>query len=923
MSWLTTKSTRAGRARAAVGVIVRRAVCCTCEPLEHRVLLSTITWTNRAISDNYGIYGGNANIARAITDRAIDDWERVITHFNGAGGRNTYSLNISAAAIGGRGSTGGIVYDALNKPQSANITMDDNGGGTGWYFDPVIGTAAVPDDGEFVNLVTPFMATFTAGGGAADDNDFYRTIVHEIGHAVGLSSTAPRITSIEVDVGVDPVDGSSRLRTVQTGGVTYTLTTSGGRHFFEGGGGYAGPTHPNDLMNAGRTVNPPPTTRQLISDTNVTFLRDLYSYTVSLPRFVNTFYANLNTTTNVLTLQGNPGNAADNLSVNHSAPDLLFAANGTIETIPAGEVSSIVMNGGGGNDSFGVFGLGGTEPVTINGGDGNDSIDVGNGDFDTNISSNIVVNGGNGTDSIVVNDITDGSGSDTAIIESGSFAKLFGGTLSWNTLQMESFSYLASGNNDTININSAASTMSYSISGLAGNDTLNVATDDGVFAAIAADISFSGGTGTDVVNISDTADSGTDTYQVSGNRFEKTVGGGTGSVTATSSTESMVISGGTGTNTWNIPQLSSFLDLTVNGGSGADTFNVAFGTNSIDNNFNSGVTLNGGSGSDAIDFRDTSDAPGNDIYTLTSTTLDKPALPSPIRYTSMESVLLRASNNADTITVTGFGGHLTILGNGGNDVIDIDTDIAVIGTSCTVNVGSGNDTLRINADGDGLTLVRAENSQTLGTLLIGAGGLLTMLGGANKVLRVNDSLTLNGQINLNDNFFIRGAATSTPNLAFYQTRLANGYNAGNWLGGEPSIVSSPADANSFSLGYARASEIFGGGGGVFAGQAVEANAILIRFTRYGDANLDGVVNLGDFNRLAANFGGSNTTWAQGNFDYNTATNLADFNKLAANFGLSASEGVFARGVTDLPEDMQTFHRSIGADEPSSLERLLA
>jgi hypothetical protein len=42
----------------------------------------------------------------------------------------------------------------------------------------------------------------------------------------------------------------------------------------------------------------------------------------------------------------------------------------------------------------------------------------------------------------------------------------------------------------------------------------------------------------------------------------------------------------------------------------------------------------------------------------------------------------------------------------------------------------------------------------------------------------------------------------------------------------------------------------------------------------------------DFNRLAANFGGSNTSWSQGNFNYDNATNLLDFNALAANFGQS-------------------------------------
>jgi hypothetical protein len=63
---------------------------------------------------------------------------------------------------------------------------------------------------------------------------------------------------------------------------------------------------------------------------------------------------------------------------------------------------------------------------------------------------------------------------------------------------------------------------------------------------------------------------------------------------------------------------------------------------------------------------------------------------------------------------------------------------------------------------------------------------------------------------------------------------------------------------------------------------------VIGLRRYGDANLAGAVNLQDFNRLAANFGGANRTWYQGDFNYDGAVNLQDFNRLAANFGLSAT-----------------------------------
>jgi hypothetical protein len=59
----------------------------------------------------------------------------------------------------------------------------------------------------------------------------------------------------------------------------------------------------------------------------------------------------------------------------------------------------------------------------------------------------------------------------------------------------------------------------------------------------------------------------------------------------------------------------------------------------------------------------------------------------------------------------------------------------------------------------------------------------------------------------------------------------------------------------------------------------------------GDANIDGSVNLDDFNILAGNFGvQTGAVWENADFTYDGRVNLDDFNLLAANFGLTASAG---------------------------------
>lgn len=55
-------------------------------------------------------------------------------------------------------------------------------------------------------------------------------------------------------------------------------------------------------------------------------------------------------------------------------------------------------------------------------------------------------------------------------------------------------------------------------------------------------------------------------------------------------------------------------------------------------------------------------------------------------------------------------------------------------------------------------------------------------------------------------------------------------------------------------------------------------------TRVGDVNLDGRVNFNDFITVAENFGKSNTTWGEGDFDGNGVTDFSDFLLLAENFG---------------------------------------
>jgi hypothetical protein len=144
------------------------------------------------------------------------------------------------------------------------------------------------------------------------------------------------------------------------------------------------------------------------------------------------------------------------------------------------------------------------------------------------------------------------------------------------------------------------------------------------------------------------------------------------------------------------------------------------------------------------------------------------------------------------------------------------------------------------------------------------------------------------RMDLSDNALV----TDSTNFNHFADTLGwvkSGYDNGSWTG--DGIMSSSAAANpGHALGIAKATDVFQSFPATFVGQTVDATDVLLRYTRYGDANLDGGVNLQDFNRLASNFGGIDKVWSQGDFNYDGNVNLIDFNLLAGNFGLAASPG---------------------------------
>jgi hypothetical protein len=395
---------------------VRRAAGCACEQLEKRTLLSTIVWSNRGTASNdsdgfNAMFGGNAQQARLVCDRAILDWEEVIANFNYNGGGNTFNVTIRGENISSIAS-GQVTAQNNGKPTAGLIRLDSVG--TTHWVDPSAG-----DDAEFTDNIT------NAYTGYAITNpivgvDLYATMVHELGHVLGISNATGLsilnfITDTMIDDPSDSAPGNLLAFNVNGGPVEAVFTAADPGHLWEGPGNTqtnnAGlPWHPDHLMNPGRAIAA--NERNLISDTEALILRDAYGYTINLPSTINNMLVNSNFTTDALRVVGQPGSANDLIIVQGTAvPGQLHVTVGTVgggpqytEIVPLSQTNTITVNAGAGNDIIRLEYNGG-KATTFIGGLGNDFFDFA---FATrnlgNITGPTTVQGGDGDDSIFAYD---------------------------------------------------------------------------------------------------------------------------------------------------------------------------------------------------------------------------------------------------------------------------------------------------------------------------------------------------------------------------------------------------------------------------------------------------------------------------------------------------------------------------------------
>ncbi|CAN5710341.1 hypothetical protein BH09PLA1_BH09PLA1_03200 [soil metagenome] len=220
----------------------------------------------------------------------------------------------------------------------------------------------------------------------------------------------------------------------------------------------------------------------------------------------------------------------------------------------------------------------------------------------------------------------------------------------------------------------------------------------------------------------------------------------------------------------------------------------------------------------------------------------------------------------------------------------------------------GKITASIETLGAGSLTVSGTGSLTTGTLRqnsvhIGNGGrVLTSQGSASTSRAyslVIDEISNNavGRWDLGRGALVDDYTGASP-VAAVRRYLKSGYAAGNWNGtGLISSAGNTANPRNSALGYTESSNLFGASGGVFAGILVDSSAVLVKYTWYGDTDLNGVVNFDDYARTDNGFNNGGTDWFHGDFNYDNVVNFDDYALIDRAF--NTQSGVLRQAASSL------------------------
>jgi hypothetical protein len=612
------------------------------------------------------------------------------------------------------------------------------------------------------------------------------------------------------------------------------------------------------------------------------------STTLTRPGFVGLMYASDLESVAIL-----PGSTLDTLSIDDSADATAHSATiayaggvasvaglvrGTITWNPA-QLGAVSIKSGTAADTLAITGIG--SPTTIDSAGGADIIKVGSTTAGglQNILNTLTITNTPALSTVTVDDSGDAT-AQTANVDVAGTLELIStvapSLIRLTSARISSATLRTGGGDDVVNV--LRNNISLSVTNNAGTDTVNL----GAVAAsglqgITTKVTITDPPSFTNVNFNDTGDTTARTIAITSSGGVTSIAG-LAPVTLsfnTSDTNLTSLTTGSASDTVNVKQSQNV--LTFNSAGGADFINVGTATAGVQGII-APLTITDTAGLSQLTIDDTGDS------TAQTPTLDASSVtglaPAAISWTAGQVNFITFVGGAgnDTINVAGTGPAATTQVNGGKGTDTINVNETDPNDPVIIVPSAGNDVINVNADGVGAAGALFSNTQQIGALTVGDNGTAALSASGNVVLTTPSlSLSANSTLDVANDTLIVDYTGVSP-MDNIRTEIGAGFNGGAWTG--PQITSSTArgDATSrHALGYAEASSL---GVSQFKGQSVDATSVIIQYTRYGDNNLDGTIDIGnDFGLLVDGLASPGaSTWIQGDYTYDGKVDLGnDFN----------------------------------------------
>jgi hypothetical protein len=266
-------------------------------------------------------------------------------------------------------------------------------------------------------------------------------------------------------------------------------------------------------------------------------------------------------------------------------------------------------------------------------------------------------------------------------------------------------------------------------------------------------------------------------------------------------------------------------------------------------------------------------------------------------------------NNSNTYVVTGAGaltmqtstGLATIIVQAGTQKINLPLTIAsstnlnvssgatllianpveVLSGQTLASVGTGTVTYQSIVTVDsGASFSLASSTFARSLALVGSATAALTNSGGRKLLQLDGLSVGSGSLDLaNNDLIVHGGSISAVT-----TQLASGYASGTWAGSGIRSTAAASDSTHLTALGSMAVAL----SGTIDGAAVTTGDVVVRYTYYGDASLDGSVNSADYAKIDNGYLGRLTGWQNGDFNYDGSVNGSDYTLIDNAFNTQGS-----------------------------------